>query len=261
MRGTVHVIGGRPPVFDHVLHCALYIGSTPVRTLLNLSYEMSLGVQHLHHNGFIHRDIKPDNILLNYNSGAIKYIDFGGTCEEVGEDSSCSYMCRGGRLSYGTPMYSAPEQILDRDAVYKIDIWGLGLVFFYMLSQGNDPWPRNIISPRAYYKYIQDLCNSSEPPYNCITEEGQQRVKDFLNAKIKGRPTPDARLGRHLFMLIQKMTRVFPTQRPTIDEVCEKLTKVAKSFKITEEEEKSDEAETPVVVSRPSRFHVEETTY
>ena len=212
-----------------------------IRDICRTCINLAKGLQTLHHHQLVHRDIKPHNILLNYESGAIKYIDFGGTCEEVGQDSRCSYMCRGGHLSYGTPMYSAPEQTLSHNAVYKIDVWGLGIVFFYILSQGDDPWPRNIESSRDYYKYIQDLCNSSEPPYNCITAAERERVNGvFLNAKIAGtnRPTLDAKLGGQLFILIQKMTRVFPTQRLTIDEVCKKLDVLKAHFELNFEEEK-----------------------
>lgn len=71
----------------------------------------------------IHRDIKPDNILIN-NSVA-KLADFGFAL-------STNVPCKEEILDYsvGTPVYMAPESIIDNVYGLKADVWSLGVVLY-----------------------------------------------------------------------------------------------------------------------------------
>lgn len=77
----------------------------------------------------IHRDIKPDNIMLNHNDEAV-LIDFGVSCQD--EDLIESNM--------GTYMLFSPE-MFGKEKVNgeKSDIWALGMTFYFLLT-GDYPW-------------------------------------------------------------------------------------------------------------------------
>lgn len=96
-----------------------------------LFYQICLSVKYLHDNEVVHRDLKPDNILLKSvaHNSLIKLSDFG-LSKIIDEQTFMKTIC-------GTPLYVAPE-VLDKAVYYydkQVDIWSLGVILFYMLGQ------------------------------------------------------------------------------------------------------------------------------
>ena len=92
---------------------------------LEVCLNLAAALNHLHQMGFAHRDIKPQNILVDLETLQIKYIDFGASCQEIGYGPSCTLACAEvARLTLGTPGYVAPEQgwAMQPTAPYKCDI-------------------------------------------------------------------------------------------------------------------------------------------
>jgi serine/threonine protein kinase len=84
------------------------------------------GIQYIHDEGFLHRDIKPQNIMID-TDGVLKYIDFGMTCRLYAIDKSCVVITR---------WYRPPELFLGVDDYgTEVDIWSIGCVFAELLLQ------------------------------------------------------------------------------------------------------------------------------
>lgn len=86
------------------------------------------GLQAMHQQGFVHCDIKPNNILIN-DAGAIKIIDLGQSCK-IGTVKH--------RIQ-GTPDYIAPEQVRRKSLGPRTDIFNLGATMYWALTGRHVP--------------------------------------------------------------------------------------------------------------------------
>ncbi|GEM_PF-2645121 len=101
-------------------------GRLPLRKALDLATQMAQGLQAAAEKGVIHRDVKPDNVMLSAK-GQVKLTDFGlvKTHEDVGLTTQGVVM--------GTPLYMSPEQAEGKEVDLRSDIYSLGATLFHML--------------------------------------------------------------------------------------------------------------------------------
>ena len=113
------------------LRQAIDDGAIEPKEALSLVPRICEALQYAHDQGVVHRDIKPDNILLD-RQGALKIADFG-LAKLVG--TATEPRLTGTEQVMGTPHYMAPEQIETPAQVdHRADIYSLGVVFYEMLT-------------------------------------------------------------------------------------------------------------------------------
>jgi serine/threonine protein kinase len=101
-----------------------------VRRAVEIARDAASALAHAHERGVVHRDVKPENLLLD-RSGKVRLIDFG--VARFFEDVT---LTRTGQI-VGTPSFMSPEQVTGRLEVdHRSDIYSLGLVLYEMLTLG-----------------------------------------------------------------------------------------------------------------------------
>ena len=120
----------------------------PVPRALRLIRDALLGVEHAHEAGVIHRDIKPDNILIG-DDGRARLADFG-LARLLEADPGLSQT----GWFFGSPSFMSPEQALGEDLDHRTDLYSLGATLYQMIT-GVPPFRAN--NPMGIvYKVVQE---------------------------------------------------------------------------------------------------------
>lgn len=126
-------------VHDGIHYCAMeYISGGPVmrrgapplavKPALRCVREIAQALHYAHSKGYIHRDVKPDNILLREDGSSV-LSDFG----IARAADSATMMTKTGSV-VGTPHYMSPEQLRGRAVDGRADLYSLGVVFYQLLT-------------------------------------------------------------------------------------------------------------------------------
>src|SRR6476619_4398989 len=133
-------------------------GRLDVREALEIALAIAQGLAFAHENGLIHRDVKPQNVLLN-GDGRAKVTDFG-----IARSLDVEHGVTQTGTVLGTSNYIAPEQASGQPVNAPTDIYSLGVVVYEMLT-GEVPFPGESFVAVAM-KHIQ------EPPPNILDVRG-----------------------------------------------------------------------------------------
>ena len=100
------------------------------RTALEIARQVASALKHAHAKGFIHRDVKPKNLMLTA-SGMVKLADLGLARAVADKEAALAERNK----AFGTPYYISPEQIRGAtDIGAPADIYGLGATLYHMLT-------------------------------------------------------------------------------------------------------------------------------
>ena len=105
-------------------------------------------LHHAHGQGVVHRDVKPANVLIG-PGGAVKVTDFG-----IAKAAFAGDITTTGKL-LGTALYLAPEQVADKPADHRTDLYAVGVVLYEMLT-GRPPFRAETDLATATMRLTQD---------------------------------------------------------------------------------------------------------
>jgi len=128
-------------------------GRVKLAQALDIVVQTAKALEFAHENQIVHRDIKPDNIMLT-KDGVVKIADLGiaKTFEETGPAAKQN------RRVMGTPHYMAPEQALGKNIDHRVDVYALGATLYHMLT-GTTPF-----SGQTAHEVLKAHIQESLPP-------------------------------------------------------------------------------------------------
>jgi tetratricopeptide (TPR) repeat protein len=149
-----------------------YEGRFPWRDALEIIDQLAAALEHAHLHGVVHRDIKPQNMMLD-ESGLLKVLDFG-----IARVPTLPSLTQSGFI--GSPYYVSPEQAMGEEVDTRADIYSSGIVLYELLS-GNIPF-----DAKSPWSIISQHIANDPPPIeldNDEVPEGVHRLLDKMIAK------------------------------------------------------------------------------
>ncbi len=139
---------------------------------IDTAIQIASGLAQAHQRGIIHRDVKPENVMLT-NDGTAKIVDFG-----LARFAGTSGITRPG-ITMGTLSYVSPEQIQGRKVDHRTDIWSFGVLLYEMLS-GELPFKGEIDQAIIY-----SILNEAPEPLRVPVPE---QLKKVLHKTLQKNP-------------------------------------------------------------------------
>jgi serine/threonine protein kinase len=141
--------------------------------ICQILFEILKGLENIHKNYRIHRDIKSDNVLIS-RTGLIKIADFGFSAQLTLEQDKRNTIV-------GTPSWMAPELFQAQGYDCKVDVWSLGIIALE-LANGTAPYLKE--NP---FKIMALVSNSPAPSLEC-KEKWSDDFNDFIQMCLQKNP-------------------------------------------------------------------------
>jgi formylglycine-generating enzyme required for sulfatase activity/tRNA A-37 threonylcarbamoyl transferase component Bud32 len=153
----------------------------PIDEAARIFGEVASALAHAHKRGVVHRDIKPQNVLMDTETGRSLVTDFGIARTSEGGSLTATGMV------IGTPAYLSPEQVTGEPSDHRADIYALGVMMYEMLA-GQPPFT----GPTPTAVLMKRLAGPPEP-LRKIRADVPEALSDIVDACLA--TDPNERLG------------------------------------------------------------------
>ncbi len=188
----------------------------PLRAL-RITRHVLEGLAAAHASGVIHRDVKPENVMLvagdDFDQETVKVLDFGIAKLDAQKHTLTGPSTNAG-VVFGTPTYMAPEQIRREDPDARTDLYALGVMLFEMIA-GAVPFDGDDVTILARHLTLPPPPMSSPIAPEKLTLAVRAFVAKLLSKKPDGRPASAAAALVELDEAVASMGKVDATQLRT----------------------------------------------
>ncbi|MFC2156863.1 protein kinase [Acidobacteriota bacterium] len=197
-------------------------GQLTVGKAISLAKQICDGLAEAHSMGVVHRDLKPNNIMID-RGGNAKIMDFGIARAVKGKGIT------GSGVVIGTPQYMSPEQVEGKDVDQRSDIYSLGIILYEMLTdrvpfEGDTPLTIGVKQKTETPKEPKDFNERIPDDLNrlilkCLEKDREDRnqstdeVRSDLRRLEQGLPTTDTTTQKRKSITSREITVKFSVKR------------------------------------------------
>ncbi|HEX7572195.1 MAG TPA: protein kinase, partial [Bacteroidota bacterium] len=205
---TIHEIGEHEGqlfvvmefVAGQTLHEKILEGRLPVKQAIEIGIQIADGLAAAHEKGIVHRDVKPDNIMVR-RDGIVQIMDFG-----LAKIHGVSRLTKEGS-TIGTAGYMSPELVQGHDADHRSDIFSLGVVLYEMLTS-HLPF-RGVHETAMMYEIV----NVDPPPPSSIRPEIDADMNRIVLECLEKDPNERIQSARQVSIDLRRYKRESDRQR------------------------------------------------
>ena len=182
-------------------------GPLDIGRVAGLGIQIAEGLDAAHRVGVIHRDIKPDNIMVvgDEDSEKVKLMDFG--IARLRDAGTTSRLTRAGVIM-GTPAYMAPEQAEGAEVSERTDIYALGIVLYEMIS-GSVPF-RASTPGAVLVKQMREI----PLPLRTLRREVPESIESVVMKALEKKPENRQRNLREFAQGLKRVDKTSPDHPP-----------------------------------------------
>lgn len=194
----------------------------PIAEALDITVQLLRALDFAHHNGVVHRDVKPAN-LRYLDNGQVKIMDFGIARMEGGHQITKS------GVMIGTLHYMSPEQIRGQELDGRTDIFSAGCILYELLTGGR-PFPGDSATSILY-----NIVNDTPVPITEKNADLPQEVQNVLDRAMAKDPDDRFKTAGEMAREIEKIVTVFrktlPRTTQAVQESLDELSALSRAEK------------------------------
>ncbi len=203
-------------------------GAVSLERALPIFFQIATGLADAHAHGIMHRDIKPDNVMLveeNDMRDWVKIIDFGiaksyvglsePDAESTGEFAEESLGLTHSGVVIGSPLYMSPEQCLGSAIDHRTDVYSFGCFMYEMLT-GYSVFEASS-AENMLFKHIYEIpvaMSEKAPSLTLHSEELLSRVEQIVRRALAKDPDNRYQLASDIRIDLRACINLLPTSQP-----------------------------------------------
>ncbi len=169
----------------------------PIDSILRIAIQIADALDYAHGKGVVHRDVKPDNIIVGQDRTSIKIADFGiARVEEGAKESTQAGMI------LGTPRYMSPEQAGGEGVDGRSDLFSLGVILYEMLTG------QKAFDAESMATLIMQIMQKDPPPIRKVVSQVPPGLQNIVSKLLSKKPARRFQSGGELREALQRELRL-----------------------------------------------------
>ncbi|QIB66057.1 serine/threonine-protein kinase [Kineobactrum salinum] len=160
----------------------------PITTIIRIAIQLAKAMDYAHTRGVVHRDMKPDNIILGADGESVKITDFG----IARMDSSPGNETTQVGMMLGTPRYMSPEQASGTIVDGRADLFAVGVIMYEMITG------QKAFDAESLPTLIMQIVKKNPVPIRQLTTDAPAGLQKIVNKLLQKNPQRRFQSGKEL---------------------------------------------------------------